>query len=185
MTFALMESGLIWCANLQAADPMQIEGFEQHAAHEHGKVTINIALDGRELVVELDSPAVNVVGFEHKPRTEAERAVVRDAAAMFDSGRGLLGTPKEAACLFQRTELKAPQWDSTQVPPTHHEEHEHHTDYEVRLIYRCNAPPRPAWIEPWLLDRLRGVTEARVNVVTPSGQSSETVGSGHIRVALP
>src|SRR6266481_2451572 len=36
--------------------------FEQHHAHEHGKVTLNVAIDASTFVVELDAPAVNVVG---------------------------------------------------------------------------------------------------------------------------
>ncbi len=43
------------------------EEFEQHHAHEHGKVTLNVAVDAAALLVELDAPAVNVVGFEHSP----------------------------------------------------------------------------------------------------------------------
>ena len=34
--------------------PTWAEQFEQHPPHEHGKVTINAALDGNQLVVELD-----------------------------------------------------------------------------------------------------------------------------------
>jgi ABC-type branched-subunit amino acid transport system ATPase component len=41
--------------------PSPAEEFEQHPPHEHGKVTINAALDGSQLVIELDSPAVNVL----------------------------------------------------------------------------------------------------------------------------
>ena len=56
---------LIFCASALCVNA---EEFEQHHAHEHGKVTLNVAIDESTLVVELDAPAINVVGFEHAPR---------------------------------------------------------------------------------------------------------------------
>jgi hypothetical protein len=157
--------------------------FEQRPPHEHGKVTINAALDGRQLVIELDSPAMNVVGFEHEPRTDDERATVRSAANLLHSGRGLFNMPKESLCLFKTADIKAPQWEA-QEEHGEHGQHEHHADYEARFTYRCEAPNRLTWIEPALLGSLRNVIEARVNIATARGQQSNVVTTGHARVAL-
>jgi hypothetical protein len=160
------------------------EEFEQHAAHEHGKVTINAALEEKLLVIELDSPAVNVIGFEHEPRTDDERTAVRAASDFLKSGRGLFGIPKEALCLFEGANVKAPRWEQSSEGHGERGEHEHHADYEARFTYRCEAPRSLTWIEPWLLDKLHNVTEARVNIATATGQQSEVVKSGHARVSL-
>ena len=56
---------------VRAAAPEAEPGFTQLGAHVHGKVVVNLALEGNTLRVELDAPAINVVGFEHAPRTEA------------------------------------------------------------------------------------------------------------------
>jgi hypothetical protein len=157
--------------------------FEQRPPHEHGKVTINAALDGSQLVIELDSPAINVVGFEHEPRTDSERAAVRNAADLLKSGRGLFSMPKQALCVFKAADIKAPQWEA-QESSGEHAEHEHHADYEARFTYRCEAPNRLTWIEPTLLGSLRNVIEARVNIATATGQHSEVVTTGHARVPL-
>jgi hypothetical protein len=130
-------------------------------------------------MIELDSPAVNVVGFEHEPRTAAERAAVQQAAQLLTSGQGLLTTPAEAACAFQKTDVKAPQWEADGG------EHEPHADYEAQLLYHCSSPAKLTWLEPRLLEKLHNVVEARINVVSPAGQRSQTVGAGHVRVALP
>ena len=160
------------------------EEFEQHAAHEHGKVMINVALEEKQLVIELDSPAVNVVGFEHAPRTDSERAAVRAASDLLKSGKGLFGLPKDALCLFQGAEVKAPKWEASPEEHGAPDKHEHHADYEARFTYRCEAPRSLTWLEPWLLDKLLNVVEARVNIVTGSGQQSEVVKSGHAHVSL-
>jgi Protein of unknown function (DUF2796) len=168
---------LAWC--VLASSPSRADEFTQRPPHEHGKVTLNAALDGNELDIELDSPAVNVVGFEHEPRTDDERAAVQAAATLLHNGRGLFGMPREARCQFEKTDLKAPRWEQGE-----HDPHDHHADYEARFVYRCWSPGQLTWLQPVLLDRLRNVTEARVNVATPNGQHSEVVTNGQARVAL-
>jgi len=46
-----------------AGAPASEGGHRQHGAHQHGHGTLQVALDGEELVAELRVPAVNVVGF--------------------------------------------------------------------------------------------------------------------------
>ena len=41
----------------------------QGEVHVHGLGTLNLVLEGETLVVELDGPAANFVGFERAPRT--------------------------------------------------------------------------------------------------------------------
>lgn len=163
--------------------PSAAEEFEQHPPHEHGKVTINAALEGNQLVIELDSPAVNVVGFEHEPRNDDERAAVGAAAKLLGNGRGLFTLPREARCQFEKADLKAPNWEASE-DESGQREHGHHADYEAHFTYRCWSPDHVTWLEPSLLDKLRNVTEARLNITTPRGQQSGVATSGHARVAI-
>jgi hypothetical protein len=166
------------------ARPIPAQEFEQHPPHEHGKVTINAALDGNQLVIEISSPAVNVVGFEHEPRNDDERAAVRAAAKLLESGRGLFTMPKEARCQFEKTAVKPPQWETTDDVPGQPEAPGQHADYEARFTYQCWSPDHLTWLEPSLLDKLRNVTEARLNIATSRGQQSQVATNGHVRVAL-
>jgi hypothetical protein len=162
--------------------------FEQHHAHEHGKVTLNVAVDAAALLVELDAPAVNVVGFEHSPRTPQERAAARHASEFIRSGHSLIGAPPSAGCRFVSAEFAEPKWEGdsgpTEAGHEKTEEHEQHEDYEARFKYRCDHPEELAWFEPWLIAKLLNVTETRINLITPSGQRSETVTNARARVRL-
>jgi hypothetical protein len=164
--------------------PTLAEEFEQHHPHEHGKVTINAALDGNQLVIELDSPAVNVVGFEHEPRNDDERAAVSAAAELLGNGRGLFTLPKEARCQFEKAEIKAPQWETTDDVPGQPETPGQHADYEARFTYQCWSPGHLTWLEPALLDKLHNIIEARLNIATPRGQQSEVATSGRAHIAI-
>ncbi|MEJ1960596.1 MAG: DUF2796 domain-containing protein [Gammaproteobacteria bacterium] len=188
-------AALIFTATASSGAAAAEEAFEQHHAHEHGKVTLNVALDGGELVVELDAPAANVVGFEHAPRDASERAATSAASALIRGGIGLFGTPESAKCRFEKTDFTEPAWktggghegaahDPDESHSSHGGEHEHHADYEARFTYRCAFPKQLTWIEPWILAKLLNVVEARVNLITPTGQRSQVVKSAHDRIPM-
>jgi hypothetical protein len=167
--------------------------FEQHRPHVHGSVTLNVAVDGTTLSIELDAPAINVVGFEHVPRTPDERAAVTRIATYLRGGRALIGVPPAADCRFVSTEYSEPKWETDDDSESEHHsrdadiiEHrdEQHADYEARFNFRCGHPAELAWFEPWLLKKLLNVTQAHVNIVTATGQRSETVTSGQARIEL-
>ena len=82
------------------------EQHREHAAHEHGHGTLDIVVEGEELVIELRIPAVNVVGFEHAPRDEAEREAVRKALAPFGDAASVLELPVAAECEVEKAEAE-------------------------------------------------------------------------------
>ena len=48
-------------------------------AHVHSVAKLNIAQDGRDLLLEFDSPLANLTGFEYKPRNMAEHVKLNQA----------------------------------------------------------------------------------------------------------
>lgn len=56
-------------------------GHASHAQepHVHGAAALWLVLDGTQLEVEFHTPAMNVLGFEHKAQTDAERVRVKKA----------------------------------------------------------------------------------------------------------
>lgn len=49
-----------------AVDEHEHEHEQSLSAHLHGVATLNIALDDQQLELQLNSPAMNIVGFEYK-----------------------------------------------------------------------------------------------------------------------
>ena len=58
--------------------------FRSHDAHVHGEVEVNIAQDGKELLVEVTAPGADVVGFEHAPQTPEQIATLEKATALLN-----------------------------------------------------------------------------------------------------
>ena len=89
----------------------------EHDAHEHGHGALDIVVEGEELVIELRIPAVNVVGFEHAPKNDAEREAVRRALVPFGDATSLFVLPAEAECEVEEAEAAI-------VSMGHEDEHE-------------------------------------------------------------
>jgi len=53
-------------------------------AHVHGIASLNLALEGSKFEIELDSPAINLVGFEHQASSDADKAKLTAARAALD-----------------------------------------------------------------------------------------------------
>ena len=110
---AALAATLLAGAALAASDGERRE----HDAHEHGHGALDIVVEGEEMVIELRIPAVNVVGFEHAPKDDAEREAVRRALVPFGDAASLFVLPAEAECEVEETEAAIVSMD-------HEDEHE-------------------------------------------------------------
>ena len=72
--------------------------FRSRGVHEHGSATVEIAVQDATLDIALHSPAINVIGFEHAPRSAEEKAALAQANRVFESPQGLFSMPASAAC---------------------------------------------------------------------------------------
>ena len=74
---------------------IQAAEFRHHEAHEHGVAHMNVAFEGNELYIEFISPAANIVGFEHQPRTQEQKAAVKAAIKKLEAGEKLFALPSD------------------------------------------------------------------------------------------
>jgi hypothetical protein len=159
-------------AALLALAPARADELHEHGKHVHGEVTVNIALDGRTLALEIDAPAAQALGFEKSPRDDRERSAAKAVDDWFRSGRNMLGVPPAAGCRLVRADFTPPKLGSG------------HADYRGSYRFDCAAPQALDWVEVWALRRMQGLEKAEVNLVTPAGQRQETLQGGAVRVSL-
>lgn len=149
---------------------------QAHRAHVHGVAQLEVAMDGERLDVTLHGPQDNAVGFEHAPRTEAQKkALAQMQQRLQEADRWFLTNP-EARCQVQAQDVE-----------TDREHDDEHGDIEVSVTYRCQAPEqlRALVVMPWQgLPRLR---QLQATVVGPHGARKLTLKrpSGQDQVVLP
>lgn len=165
-----------------AADshPEQRHDPQEHAslaAHEHGSAQLNLALDGRTLELEFASPAMNLLGFEHAPRDEADKALVVAARGGLSQPLVLFGVPTAAACQVVRQELEGELLEEEQTEALEHS--------EIRATYRldCAKPGALAGLDlSALFEAFPATQRIQVQLIGPHGQRGEELDSQHPRL---
>lgn len=96
-----------------------------HDAHVHGTAAMDIAVLGGEVEIALRSPAMNIVGFEHRPRTGEQRERMHAAAETLHDGTALFAFG-ETACELREAEIGHDQGAPGHTDGDH--EHEGHDE---------------------------------------------------------
>ena len=89
----------------------------KHSAHEHGVAKMNIAVIGKEIQIELDSPAYNIVGFEHQPKNSKQHKAVKKAEKSLAKPKKLIKVENNT-CTVENAKIESPFAD--------HDDHAHH-----------------------------------------------------------
>jgi hypothetical protein len=164
----------------------------EHGAHEHGVAQLNVALEGNTLEIELESPAVNIVGFEHAPRDQAERQAVRSAMETLRNGPGVFALPASAACKLADVEVESALLEEAREhghaaehhATAHTHDGEAHADFRVHYRFHCATPDGLRYIDVQLFKLFPATEELDAQVVTPRGQRAVELNAGAARLAL-
>ena len=172
----------------------------QHDAHVHGIAALNLALEGQEVHVELDSPAANLVGFEHAPSSEADHAALDKAVATLKDGDRLFRFNAEARCRMEKADVTSAllheehdehgdkhssDHDHEKKDGHDHEKHEDeeeaHSDIEATYHFECNQPGKLTQLTVELFEAFPGTEKLNVQYVIESKQgAAELTPADHV-----
>lgn len=149
-------------------------------SHEHGGATLNIAVDGQQLIIEFESPWVNLVGFEHKPSTDEQSAAVANATQQLEKADGLF-VFAGAECVLAESHVESSmaedtEHDEKQEGEEHeggeHEEGESHSAVVASYVFDCADMGKLDTLNVELFDVWSGIDDIDVQLVGPAGQSA-------------
>lgn len=135
-------------------------------AHVHGVARLDISVEAGKLTVMLDSPLENLLGFEHAPRTDAQRRQAAAMVAKLKAGPALFAIDPTAQCTLGRVELVSAALKLGKAPVA---EPGDHADIEGAFEFNCADATRAAYIEIDLF-RFPGLQRLEVQVATPRRQ---------------
>jgi hypothetical protein len=163
--------GLCWCAAAHA----------HQGAHVHGRIQLGVALDGQQLVIDIDSPLDSLLGFEHAPRTAPQKKLAGEWAERLRTPNSLLRLPAEARCTLQGAELDAPVLglgEDTAKPSEH-------ADLEGQWSYQCERPEALRSIDLGFFEASRHARTIDVQWVRDGRQGRQTLQRPQVRINLP
>jgi hypothetical protein len=186
----------------------EAHAHREHGPHEHGVGSLTLVVEGNVAEIELESPAVNIVGFEHAPKDEAERTTLERAVATLKDGGRLFGFPTAAGCRLTESLVSSsllgdePEaevdhedhqaHDDAQATQTPHEdgdhdaehEHETHADLDADYRFECDDAARIDRVEVRLFEAFPGTQRLRVQFATAKGQGGAELTAARPRIEL-
>lgn len=168
------------------------------AAHQHGHAELQIAVDQDRIDLVLLSPAYNLIGFEHKPRTDEQHQRVK--AVQNWAAETPLITTENADCTMTSSAMHA-SWGET-GGHQHHHEHQHghdkhkhghgddhaqhsaHADVEITQSLNCPGLSELSRLETSLMTRFPELAHLNVQWVGPQGQGAVRLSPGNSQFRL-
>ena len=154
-------------------------------AHSHGGAVLSVAADNNAIVMELETPLYNLLGFEYAPKTPEEKTRVSEVEARLARPENLMSFNAEAGCTYDKPVHKIMLFEE-------HADHEHEDDHgsdheedhgsdhkDVILEYglKCKAMSKLKKIEVSLFEEFPFFKELELVYLGPSQQMSVELSS--------
>ncbi len=144
---------------------------QQHS-HQHGRAELMLAQEGNRVDILLESPAVNIVGFEHPASTTEEVATLASSRTALQSPERLFDFQGKR-CTATEVSLDL----SAVEPVSHHEQHEHddlseHGEISAHYRFHCVSGNELHSISMNLALHFPAIDVLQIQWVTDRGQGA-------------
>ncbi len=113
-----------------ALSPLYALGAGKHV---HGEAELFIALQDNKVLLELETPAANILGFEHKPSNKKEHQKLKNSLELLATHTSLVAL-KKGSCKQVSSDIESPYEiqndDKHEHDDEHHSEHKHHDSHD-------------------------------------------------------
>lgn len=192
-----MRNSLLSAITLIAATVAASDAAEKRelGAHLHGFGSLNIAIEGDTVAMELEAPGADIVGFEHAATSEKDRAAIATAISGLAKPLDLFVLPASAGCTVTAANV-ALIGENEPHGEDHHEEHhsddkhakheghskheehathkehgdeESHTEFHAEYTLECTDPSALDRIEFAYFERFPSAKELAVQIISDKG----------------
>lgn len=165
--------------------------------HVHGEAQLFIVIDGERVLIELETPADNILGFEHRPSTQEQQQLLDKSLVLLDNHKRLLSFD-QGACQQLSREIESPfsdqhadehdghdehagdhhDHDGHHGHDNHHDhadKHEEHTSFHLTYTLNCSDAMGITSATVTAFESFEGFNSIEVNWVKGDRQSSRKV----------
>ena len=137
-------------------------------AHVHGVAKIDLAVDGNKLTLSMEMPLDNLVGFEHLPKTDKQKAALAEAMTSLKNAADLFVPTAAAGCKVEAVDVGDPF-------PGGKAKADGHADVDADYVFRCAQPAALKGLETKLFKRFGRLHRIDVQRATAAGQGAATL----------
>ncbi len=161
----------------------------KQGAHVHGLMRMDVALQAQTLTVQIEAPLDTVLGFEHAPRTSAQRSAADALIKRLNEDKTLVRPATAAMCSLTQTTVDAgalvrmdnppankPPADKapTDKAPVSKKDEDAHANISIAYEFTCAQVDKLDSITLGLFDAFKRLQKIEAQVTTPQGQSKQT-----------
>ncbi|MEH6552455.1 MAG: DUF2796 domain-containing protein [Pseudomonadales bacterium] len=165
-------TALLFSSMLIAAPQPQHNHSDKHPehsqkAHLHGTAKLTLALEDNTVEISLESPAANIVGFEHKATSEKHIKAVEEAKASLEA-------PSLFSFSGSNCSLKQAEVDMSSVieQGCQHSDYEGHSEISANYSYECSKGEKLETVSVNLMSRFPAIETLEVIWLTSRQQGA-------------
>jgi hypothetical protein len=159
-------------ATLLAA-PFAVSAQATQQAHVHGQIKLDVVIEGPTVVIEMDSPLDNFIGFERVPKTEDEKKTAQDAVAQLRAADQLFKIDPSANCKLGPVTLRSAALELGK--PEAGAATDGHADIEATFAFNCTNAAATKFIDIALFTAFKNTRQIEVQIAAPQGQFKRTL----------
>ena len=171
-------------------------------AHVHGASDLMIAIEGNDIEIEFESPAMNLVGFEHKANSAKDKATVQQTVEILNkhssvfsisgSSCKLVDSSVDVSSLLESHNKHRGHEDHGHKNGHDHDKHDHdehsdsetHSEITASYHFQCEDLNRLASMDVDLFKDFAGIHEINVMWLSESKQGAATLTSKNKTVSF-
>ena len=172
-----------------ATTPVFAEETRQLDAHEHGVGQLDIAFDGKQILMELHAPGADIVSFEYAAESAEDRAKVDAAIVMLARPLDLFVLTEAAGCTIVQASAELESEEGQADHEDEHDDHEDddhedadhqeknvgeagHTEFHAEYLLACADPGAFTEITFTYFDVFPNALEVEVQLISNKGATS-------------
>jgi hypothetical protein len=153
---------LLVCMAIPLASFAHEHGAHVHGAHVHGAAEVDVAIEGKKLVITLESPADNLLGFEHAPKTDAEKTKLKTVEAQLRDVATVFAPDAAAQCKLIVADVTMPDFKQGE-----------HSEIAAEYNFECAHAPSQIALPLWKnFPKFKKLT---ANIAAAAGQKQSTL----------
>jgi hypothetical protein len=159
-----------------AVFPAAAQSHRELGAHEHGRGTLNIAVEGNKVSMELEVPGMDILGFEHAAKSRKDKTTLEKAQQKLSAPLSLFKLPVSAGCQVTEAKVEVETGEHDHANEEKQgdkssEKEQHHSEFHNQYSLECTSPANITGIEFGYFNAFPGAEKLEVNVITPKGQN--------------
>ena len=161
-----------------AASPAPGQDRREAGAHVHGSGKLDIVIESTKLSIGLDTPAADIIGFEHAPKTPEQKAKLDEAIAKLQDAGGIFKTTADAGCRLTKAEAGLEQPDPKEAKASEH------ADFNGTFEFDCAAIGKLTAIDLGYFAAFPAASKLAITIVTGKAQTTREASKAKPRIDL-